>query len=84
MSEDKKKEPSSLSRVARLSGIGIQIAGTIFIFAMIGKWLDGKYPSEKNWWTIGLVLFATVMSIYSVLRQVNKMNDQEDELKKKK
>ena len=83
MSDDKKKEPSSFSRVARLSGIGMQIAGTIFVFALLGKWLDEKYPSDKKWWTIGLVLFATVMSIYNVLRQVNKMNDQEDARKKK-
>lgn len=83
MSDDKKKEPSSFSRVARLSGIGIQIAGTIFIFAMIGKWLDEKYPSDKKWWTIGLVLFATVMSMYNVLRQVNNMNQAEDDRKKK-
>jgi F0F1-type ATP synthase assembly protein I len=83
MSDDKKKEPSSLSRVARLSGMGMQIAGTIFVFALLGKWLDDKYPSDKKWWTIGLVLFATVMSIYNVLRQVNRMNDQEDARKKK-
>lgn len=83
MSDDKKEEPSSFSRVARLSGIGMQIAGTILVFALIGRWLDGKYPSDKKWFTIGLVLFATVMSIYNVLRQVNKMNQEEDDRKKK-
>ena len=83
MSDDKKKQPSSFSRVARLSGIGMQMAGTIFIFAMIGKWLDDKYPSNKKWFTIGLVLFATVLSMYNILRQVNKMNQDEDEGKKK-
>lgn len=83
MSDGAKKDPSSFSRIARLSGIGMQVAATIFVFAMIGKWLDGKYPSNKKWFTIGLVLFATVMSIYSVLRQINYMNQQEDERKKK-
>ena len=83
MSQDKKKEPSSFARVARLSGIGMQMAGTIFIFAMLGKWLDEKYPSDKKWFTIGLVLFATVFSMYSLLRQVNKMNQEEDDRKKK-
>ena len=51
MSDEQKKKPSSFSRVARLSGIGMQMAGTIFIFAMIGKWLDEKYPSNKKWFT---------------------------------
>ena len=83
MSEEQKKQPSSRSRLARLSGMGIQMAGTIFVFAMLGRWLDEKYPSDKKWWTIGLVLFATVMSMYNILRQVNKMNEQEDASKKK-
>lgn len=83
MGEDQKKEKSSISRVARLSGMGMQMAGTIFIFALLGKWLDEKYPSNKKWFTIGLVLFATVLSMYNILRQVNYMNSQEDEQKKK-
>ncbi|MDG1333587.1 MAG: AtpZ/AtpI family protein [Crocinitomicaceae bacterium] len=83
MSDEQKKQPSSRSRLARLSGMGIQMAGTIFIFALLGRWLDEKYPSNKKWWTIGLVLFATVMSMYNILRQVNKMNQEEDERKKK-
>ena len=83
MNEEQKKQPSSRSRLARLSGMGIQMAGTIFVFALLGRWLDEKYPSDKKWWTIGLVLFATVMSMYNILRQVNKMNEQEDASKKK-
>ena len=83
MSDEPKKQPSSFSRVARLSGIGMQMAGTIFIFAMAGKWLDEKYPSNKKWFTIGFVLFATVLSMYNILRQVNTMNKDEDDRKKK-
>lgn len=82
MSEEPKKDKSSFSRVARLSGIGMQMAGTIFLFALIGKWLDEKYPSNKKWFTIGLVLFATVLSMYNILKQVNKMNEDEDRRKK--
>ncbi|MFK7787709.1 MAG: AtpZ/AtpI family protein [Crocinitomicaceae bacterium] len=83
MSDEQKKQPASRSRLARLSGMGIQMAGTIFVFAMLGRWLDEKYPSNKKWWTISLVLFATVMSMYNILRQVNKMNQDEDDSKKK-
>lgn len=84
MSNEQENQPSSRSRLARLSGMGIQMAGTIFIFAMIGRWLDGKYPSDKKWFTIGLVLFATVMSMYNILRQVNLMNQEDDDDGKKK
>ena len=82
MSDEQKKQPSSFSRVARLSGIGMQMAGTIFIFAMLGRWLDDKYPSNKKWFPIGFVLFATVLSMYNILRQVNQMNKEEDDKKK--
>lgn len=82
MSQEPKKEKSSLARVARLSGMGMQLAGSIFIFALLGRWLDDKYPSDKKWFTIGLVLFATVLSLYSILRQVNKMNEEDDQKKK--
>lgn len=82
MSQDQKKEPSSMARVTRYSGIGIQLAGTILVFALLGRWLDDTYPSSKRWFTMGLVIFATIFSMYNVLRQVNKMNAEDDERKK--
>ena len=82
MSQDLKKEKSSVARIARLSGMGMQLAGTVFVFALLGNWLDEKYPSNKKWFTIGLVLFATALSLYSILRQVNKMNEEDDQQKK--
>ena len=74
----KEKKSNGKSRIARLSGIGAQMASTIFLGAYLGRYLDEKYPSDKKWWTIGLVLFAVSVSLYNVLRQVNKMNSQDD------
>jgi F0F1-type ATP synthase assembly protein I len=68
----------NFSKFARLSGIGIQMGATIFLGAYLGKFLDQKYPSDKKWFTIGLTLFSVVISLYNVLRQVNKMNDEQD------
>lgn len=72
MSEQKKP-----NRFVRLSGIGIQMAATIFLGAFLGRYLDDKYPMEKKWWTIGLTIFAVAISLYNVLKQVNRLNDAE-------
>ncbi|MCE2711556.1 MAG: AtpZ/AtpI family protein [Cryomorphaceae bacterium] len=75
MAEQPKK---NFSKFARLSGIGIQMGATIFLGAYLGKFLDQKYPSDKKWFTIGLTLLSVIISLYNVLRQVNKMNDEQD------
>jgi F0F1-type ATP synthase assembly protein I len=72
MSEQKKS-----NRYVRLSGIGIQMAATIFLGAFLGRYLDDKYLMEKKWWTIGLTIFAVAISLYNVLKQVNRLNDSE-------
>ena len=72
-----KKPKNEVPRFARLSGIGLQMGATIFLGAYLGKYLDAAYPMEKKWWTIGLTLFAVVVSLYNVLRQVNKINNED-------
>ena len=74
----KEQNKSRLTKFARLSGIGLQMGVTIFIGAYIGKLLDEKYPSEKKWFTIGFTLLFVVLSLYNVLRQVNRLNDEDD------
>ena len=70
-------EQKKPNRFVRLSGIGIQMAATIFLGAFLGRYLDDKYPMEKKWWTIGLTIFAVAISLYNVLKQVNRLNDSE-------
>ncbi len=74
----KEKNKGRLTKFARLSGLGLQMGVTIFIGAYIGKILDEKYPSNKKWFTIGFTLLFVVISLYNVLRQVNKLNDEDD------
>jgi len=70
--ENEKK--SRLRNWAVLSGIGIQMGATIFVCAWIGKKLDERFPSNKNWFTIGLVLFGVFASLYIVLKQLKNIN----------
>jgi len=70
--ENEKK--SRLKNWAVLSGIGFQMGATIFVCAWIGKKLDERFPSNKNWFTIGLVLFGVFASLYIVLKQLKNLN----------
>ncbi len=74
-----KKEKNRGNRFARLSGVGLQMGATIFFGAWLGKFLDDKYHLEKRWWTIGLTLLAVGLALYNVLRQLNRINAEEDE-----
>ncbi|GAB5416745.1 MAG: hypothetical protein Crog3KO_27000 [Crocinitomicaceae bacterium] len=75
------KKPRKVNRFLILTGIGFQMGVTVFLGAWIGRWLDDKYPSDKKWFTIGLTIFAVVASLYSVLKQVNRLNKEEDDEK---
>ena len=65
------------NRYLELMGIAAQMGLTIFLGAYAGRWLDQKYPSEKRWFTIVCTLAAVAVALYMVLRQVNKLNDDE-------
>lgn len=73
--DKKEKKNSRLKNWAILSGIGFQMGATIFICAWIGKELDERYPMEKNWFTIGFVLFGVAASLYVVLKQLKSFNN---------
>ena len=73
--EKKNNKKSQLKNWAIFSCIAFQMGGTIFLCAWAGKELDERYSSGKNWFTIGLVLFGLVASIYVVLKQLKHFND---------
>lgn len=73
------KNNKNVPKFARLSGIGLQMGATIFLGAYLGKYLDEKFPSNKKWFTILFTLLAVGISLYNVLQQVNRMNQEDDE-----
>lgn len=75
MSDKKQKGKKPLKNWAVLSGIAIQMGAIIFVFAWIGQWLDKKYPSNKEWFTILFVLLGVAVAIYTVLRQLKRLNN---------
>jgi uncharacterized membrane protein YfcA len=59
-------------------GIAAQMGVTIFMGAYFGKWLDERYPSDKKWFTMALTILSVMIALYLVLKQVNKINQDEE------
>ena len=79
-SDNKPKIPNGNNARAILaySSLGIQVAVIVGGFAYLGKWLDEKYPMNKKWFTLALVLFGVAASIYYVIRQLEEINRRKD------
>ena len=73
--KDQKPPKKQLNKYLRLTGIGLQMGITIYLASYLGKWLDVKYPNENNLYTIILTLLGVVISFYSLLKQVKKINN---------
>lgn len=71
--EEKKKKPW-LNSYARFSGVAFQMGAIIFAGAYGGKYLDAKYEVEGKWFTMGLTLLAVAISLFTTIRQLNKIN----------
>ena len=78
--EPSKKKPRN--NIVILSGIGLQMGVTIFLGAYFGKWLDAKYPSDKKWFTMTCVILSVALSLYSLVQQLNKFNQEDGPSKK--
>lgn len=55
-------------------GVPFQMVATIFVGYWIGSWLDDKYEITRQWWTIGLTLFAVLVSLYQLIKQIQEMD----------
>lgn len=62
-----------------LTGVAIQMGGTIFLGAYVGKMLDEKYPSDKKWFTMSLTILAVFISLFNILNQLKKINKEDGE-----
>ena len=69
MDDDKK---NGGNKWLALSGIGLQMGLTIFLGNLLGKWLDTTL--NKSFLEPTITILAIFISIYSVIRGVNKIN----------
>ena len=75
MLENKKNKKKQPKRFIFLIAVASQMGITIFLGANLGKFLDAKYQTEKAWFTITLTLIALLLSLYSVLQTLKKLNN---------
>jgi hypothetical protein len=73
MPKNKKKR---LNKYLVLTSASFQIGITVFLASSLGKYFDLKYNLEKNWFTILFVLLALIISMYSLIQQLNKLNNE--------
>ena len=76
MLENPRKKKRPLNRYLVLTSIPFQIGVIVYLGAYLGKYLDLKYNLEKNWFTILLVLLAIIISMYSLMQQLKKLNNE--------
>lgn len=66
-------QKKQLKNVAILSGIGLQMGVTIYLFVLLGKWLDNKFNEGDKLFIIIMTLLGVGISLYAVLKQVNRI-----------
>ncbi|WP_245738133.1 AtpZ/AtpI family protein [Hyunsoonleella jejuensis] len=71
--EKNKKPRKQLKHIAVLSGIGIQMGVIIYLFVLLGKWLDGKYNDGDKGFIIVMTLLGVALSLYTVVKQLNRI-----------
>jgi len=72
---EKRRKKRQLNRYIQLTGVAFQMGITIYLGAYFGKWLDAHFQTSNKIFTIIGTLFAMVVSIWSVLIQLKKIND---------
>ncbi len=68
----RKEENKALQNAAKLSGAGLQMGLTIYLGNILGSWLDQKF--NKTYLENAITLAAIFLSMYAIIRQVNKIN----------
>jgi F0F1-type ATP synthase assembly protein I len=68
--DNRNKKP--LTNFAKYSGIGLQMLVTIGVFAFIGYKIDAYRNSSKPIFTAIFSLIGTILSLYQVVRSLNK------------
>ena len=71
--QKKPKKESPLKNAIQLSGIGIQMGVIIYLFVLLGKWLDTNYNNGEKLYIIFSTLLGVAVSLYVVLKQLNRI-----------
>ena len=73
----KKEQPSKNSQLRKavaLTGVAFQMGAVIYLFVLLGRWLDTTYNQGNKGFIIVTTLAGVAISLYLVIKQLNKIN----------
>jgi Putative F0F1-ATPase subunit Ca2+/Mg2+ transporter len=65
-----KDQPKGASSLAKYSSMGVELVLVLCLAAWLGRWLDARYQVESGLYTIFLMLFALVGSMYRLIKRL--------------
>lgn len=71
--KENQKPGKQLKNAAILMGIGLQMGVTIYLFVLLGRWIDTNYNEGEKLYVIIMTLLGVAISLYAVLKQVNRI-----------
>ena len=76
MRKNKRKKKGPRNKYITLTSVSFQMGVAFYLAAYLGSYLDEKYMFEKKWSTISLILIALFFSLYNILKQIKKINNE--------
>jgi len=74
MSKQKPSQKKPLKNALILTGVASQMGVTIYLFVMLGKWLDKTYNEGDKGYIIIATLLGVGISLYLTVKQLNRLN----------
>jgi multisubunit Na+/H+ antiporter MnhC subunit len=74
MTHQKPSQKKPLKNALVLTGVAFQMGATIYLFVMLGKWLDHTYNNGARAYVIVTTLMGVGISLYLTVKQLNRIN----------
>lgn len=74
MTHPKPSQKKPLKNALVLTGVAFQMGATIYLFVMLGKWLDNTYNNGARAYVIVATLMGVGISLYLTVKQLNRIN----------
>lgn len=74
MTHQKPSQKKPLKNALILTGVAFQMGTTIYLFVMLGKWLDNSYNNGARAYVIIATLMGVGISLYLTVKQLNRIN----------
>ena len=71
---ENKKDKKPFNKWLALITIPAQMGITIFLFSLLGEWLDKNHPNDSVYYHKIVLLIGVFLALYNTIRQVNQIN----------